>query len=75
MCNRFHSEMRKKHALSKAQGLPAAFPAFCRGYLTCGRSAPQKPCGLARGKARLGTLGLGGRDNGRFEHFLAVLVF
>ncbi len=37
-----------------------------RAHVLRVRSARQKGCGLARGSARLGALGLGGSDNGLF---------
>ncbi len=37
-----------------------------RAHVLRVRSARQKGCGLARGRARLGALGLGGSDNGLF---------
>ncbi len=37
-----------------------------RAHVQSVRSVRQKGCGLARGRARLGALGLGGSDNGLF---------
>ncbi len=37
-----------------------------RAHVLRVRSARQNGCGLARGRARLGALGLGGSDNGLF---------
>ncbi len=56
----------RAHRLAALRGVRAHVLRVC--------SARQKSCSLACGRARLGALGLGGSDDGRFEHSLSLML-